>query len=347
MTFSCNAMRSPGLAGLYGPNGSRHASVKVGVLGSGMHGPAALLGCVVLLGACGDNLRGSPADDASTIDSVTDADGACGQWAVSPAPASNLRLFDPAPIGATRTLRVAFDVVLSACDELGAVRIVNAPLATQITITPFRVRQIAGTCQGTPRTVMRVAEVHVATAGTKTITLDATPAQTLTVTVGAGPNPACRTQRTTCLADCDCDEAVGERCLGVMQGTTPTTMCARPCELDRDCGGTRCADPNVPGALPFTCTSAPECDATRPCSAGFACMSGACTPSFTLNPTTRHACACDAECAAGMRCVDAAGDEPATCEAVCHSNGAWCDQGPHTCLGAVDADFSVCGWIGE
>jgi hypothetical protein len=200
-------------------------------------------------------------------------------------------------------------------------------------------------------TVTRVADIQLQDQGTTTITVRGA-ANSVSFTAAAAPVPACDATRTPCRADCDC--AADERCIGVMQGA-PTTVCARPCELDRDCNGTgKCTRDTAPGGPPFTCDSQPECDLTpNSCPDGFTCNAAACAPIFTLSQTTRHECSCDDDCDPGLRCVQPY-DTTASprCQAICPTDGSWC-EGPHVC-GELSFDVSglagtdaVCGWIGE
>jgi hypothetical protein len=304
-----------------------------------------LLGVLVLAGlaACGGG--GSPDQfDASPPDS----DPTCGEWTVAPAASTDLRAFDPAPIALGRTTRIAFDVALTACEDLAMVRVEVSVDDQEFTIDAQVLRQIGGTCSGTARTVTRVVDLVPPTSGAWNVVV--VGGDTLQLSVGSAPAVDCDPTRDPCATDCDC--AGGERCIGVTQGG-PTTVCARICEVDRDCDGTGRCTGDAPGGLPYTCDTQPECDAGTPCPDGFACTAGACAPTFTLSQTTRHECLCDADCDAGLRCVRPydAGD-PNRCQAMCPTDGSWC-EGPHVC-GALGFDVSglagtdaVCGWIGE
>ena len=307
----------------------------------------ALLLVVGLLG-CGD-------DGGATIDGPPpDSDPACGAWTVAPGLAQNLRLYDPAPIAWGRTVRVAYDAMLDRCEQPAMPGLTLEIGGAQATVTARVLRQVSGTCADAPRTVVRIAAFQPSSPGEWTVALENTT-ETITLTVGAEPNPACNQSRSPCEADCDCDTATGERCVGTTIGPAVTTACERPCEVDRDCGGTGRCTGDVPGGTPFVCDAQPECDATRACPTGFTCASGACTPTFELGGTTRHECLCDAECDAGLRCARPYDtSEPSRCQALCPTDGPWCaGPGAHVC-GDLDDDLSglsgtdaSCGFLGD
>lgn len=298
---------------------------------------------ILTLGACGGGGGTDPVDAMPP-----DSDPACGEWTVAPAVGLDVRLFDPATtIALGRTIRIAFEVELTACEDTGIVGISVTPEETTGMIEPYLLRQVGGTCTGTARTVTRVVDFQPPQAGAWMLTIQGVGSVSFTVT--AEPTPSCDATRSPCAADCDCDQSAGERCIGVNQGG-PTTVCARTCEVDHDCGGNRCTG-DAPGGTPYVCDAQPECGAGVPCPTGFACTTGTCTPTFTLSQTTRHECACDADCDPGLRCTRP--DDltlPNQCQALCPTDGPWC-EGPHVCdrsgQDTLDGAASVCGWIGD
>jgi hypothetical protein len=298
---------------------------------------------LVTFAACGGGGTADPVDAMPP-----DSDPTCGEWTVVPAIGLDVRLFDPATtIALGRTIRIAFDVELTACEETGIVGISPALEDTSGIITPYVLRQIGGTCTGTARTVTRIVDYQPPQPGPWTLSIQGVGSVSFTVT--AAPTPSCDSLRSPCVADCDCDESAGERCIGVNQGG-PTTVCARTCEVDHDCGGNRCTG-DAPGGTPYVCDAQPECGAGLACPTGFACTTGTCTPTFTLNVTSRHECACDADCETGLRCVRPYDlTMPNVCQAMCSTDGPWC-EGAHVC-GFVGQDTlsgtdSVCNFLGE
>ncbi len=163
--------------------------------------------------------------------------------------------------------------------------------------------------------------------------------------VGPGIRSPCTPGRDSCLQDCDCTGDA--RCLYAMSPSGPWGYCALPCEEDLDCRDPNavCAIEAVGGPL-SVCSSSPGPCGGVTCPAGYACDAGRCTPTFRLSATTRHACACDAECDPGLACV--VGASGSRCEVACPSGGAFC-EGLHAC-GSVDAlavSDAVCGFLGE
>ena len=307
------------------------------------------LASLLLIGvmACGD-------DGGAGIDAMPpDSDPACGGWTVVPAAGANLRLYDPSPVLLGRTVRVAFDVELGRCDEPAMTPVTIMIGTTEASIPVRLLRQVSGTCTGTARTLTRVVDFQPSSSGSWVARLENSSAM-VSFTVGAAPNPGCNVNRTPCQADCDCDESIGERCIGVTVGPAATTTCARPCELDRDCAGSGRCTGDVPGGTPFACDTQTECDGSNPCPTGFNCNAGACEPTFTLGTTTRHECACDRDCDPGLRCVRPYDTGPYRCQAMCPTDGPWCaGPGAHAC-GDMSLDVSglagtdaVCGFLGE
>lgn len=307
------------------------------------------LGLALVIAAC------SGGDEAVPIDAGPDAptdggDGclgcdapeACAPWRLVDATATGLALVDDSAPVAGRSFRLDLTYVTRGAD-LPAIPAVEVAGAT-VTV---RARMFEAPV-GQPPAVVRHAHVVLSLAP-GTYAIAAPGVAPLTVTVGAAPPHTCGAPGA-CVLDCDCDQRAGERCLSGVGLGGPFRACARSCDTDRDCGGAGRCD-TVPDDLPAICrTDAPECDATRPCPVGFTCTAGACAPDFTLDSGSRHACGCDADCEPGLRCVGTPG--AARCQAVCLSDGAWC-QGAHVCgpasadLGGLATSDSACGWLGE
>jgi hypothetical protein len=308
---------------------------------------------VVMVAACGGDDDGA-APDARVVDASSgapDAPAGCATWTLEERTITALTLLDPAPLHDHRTLRVQITVELGACEEIAMNATSFAFEAPDVSLTTRAWVPHGTGCAGEPRTVTRPVVLHLPYADTWTIrAAGVTP---LAVDVTAFPDEDCNPKRFPCEADCDCDVSSGERCLGYDAGgiVGPTTICARPCEVDRDCGGTSCAGV-VDDGISWACNDEPECGGSDPCPVGWTC-GAECTADFTLSQSTRGECACDADCAPGLRCVvpyDTA--QPNRCQAVCETDGFWC-QGPHVC-GALGQDLSglagtdsVCGWVGE
>jgi hypothetical protein len=303
------------------------------------------LAVIAVMTACGGN-PAAPDANHDQLDAVPpDSDPACGEWTVAMTTGTNLRLADR---GSThyalgRAVRLAYDLPLTACEQTSMGVVTYFGDDPQMpAVTPYVLRQVGGACTGTAGTVVDVVEYYPPTPGAYMALLTA-DSSVAAFTVDPEPTPGCDPTRTPCVTDCDCDTTAGERCIG----TATSTTCARTCELDRDCNGAgRCTDQHV-------CDDQPECDGTHACPDGFACTAGACTPTFTLSQTTRHECACDADCDPGLRCVRPMFTSgPSRCQAMCETAGPWC-QGPHVC-GSASSDISglattdsVCGWIGD
>lgn len=305
---------------------------------------------VLALAACGDDDGGSAPIDAPD-------DGASGdappqepvRWRLTDRPATSIvRFDDELPILAGRSTRVSVQHPRRTCDLLAMPDVAIDAQAHTVTITP-RVFVSIPDERCPDASIAR----HVTLAlGEGTWTVAGGTAPPLTLTVGPAPDRACGL--SPCSLDCDCDTAAGERCLGAVGLGGPFLGCARPCELDRDCGGTgACVDRDDGHFL--ACDPQPECTATFPCPSGFACSAaGACEPTFTLTAGTRHECSTDQDCDPGLRCVEAtvAGGGAHRCEALCKSGGAWC-QGAHVCgdaeddLGNLARTDSVCGFLGD
>lgn len=301
--------------------------------------PAAAL-CLSMV-ACGGGDDGVVADATSRID----ADPSCRAWELNDVGARSLSLLGTAPAVAGRTVRVAVEASGEIpCESLAMMSVVYTPEKELVAITPRVWREIDCVSEefNDPIRPVVLDALH---AGTWTIT--APGADDLVVEVAPAPG-ACDPGRDPCQLDCDCDVDAGERCLSYDSFVGPATMCARPCELDRDCNGTGC-DRMVTDGLGYACNSEPECG---PCPDGWTCAAGACAPDFTLGQGTRRACSCDADCEPGMRCTESSDGAERRCEATCATGGAWC-QGAHVC-GSIDDDLAglavtdaVCGWLGE
>ncbi|MEZ4404252.1 MAG: hypothetical protein R3B06_29790 [Kofleriaceae bacterium] len=298
--------------------------------------------------ACGGGGTAIDAGPDAVIDGADgcagcDAPPACARWTTAPAPARALSVVDdPGPFTEGRTFRVAVEYDAGA-RELAAMPTVERAAAT-VTITPRTFRPLLDSPGASER--RRLVVPLSLPAGTWQIRADGGAAP-LDLSVGPAPLRPCGVSGA-CELDCDC--AAGERCLAGVGLAGRFTACARPCEVDRDCGG-RGVCASLEDGLTDTCTlGTPECGPGAPCPAGFVCADGACAPSFTLTQTSRHFCACDSDCDPGLRCV--VGDSAGRCQAVCPTDGPWC-QGAHVC-GPAAADVSglattdsVCGFLGE
>jgi len=309
----------------------------------GMYGTtpavASLIAVLVAAAGCGG-------DDGTPVDAL-DAASTGSTWRLESRPISALYVYrDVAPLAAGRSLRVAFEHELTSCD-LWAMPAVT--YGAGVATIDARIFTREPPCTLTTR-VTRIVTLTL-TEGTWTVRGEApSPATPLTVAVGPAPARACGAAGE-CELDCDCDVGAGERCVGA-GGSGVTRICARPCELDRDCGGDRaCVDDDL-GAF-RACGGGVECDDNFPCATGFTCVAGACTPGFTLSIDTRHECGGDDDCQAPLRCVEAtAGLGPHRCEMACRTGGPWC-AGAHACdaagndaAGLATSD-SVCVFLGE
>ena len=281
--------------------------------------------------------------DAAGHDSVQ----ACVAWSLTARAATAIAVHDdPGPYNSARTVRIAIEYQRGDGEQAAMPGITRGP--GTITIEP-RVFAPSGPAGATGRA--RLIVPLVLSVGTWQVVAAAPSSVALTLTVGGPPPRPCGTTGA-CAMDCDCDQAAGERCLGGLGLGGGFTACARPCEVDRDCGGGAVCT-SIPDGLFDTCSDiTPECGPTVACPAGFACQVGACAPTFVLGQGTRHPCTCDGECAPGLRCVTGAATEVGRCEVACATGGPWC-QGAHVC-GPASADLSglastdsVCGWLGE
>ncbi len=288
------------------------------------------------------------ASDGGAADAKIDAPpGACAKWTLAPRPARTIALHDESvAANSARTFRVAIQYEAPSTDLTAMPTINREAGVVTIGVNTFSSDQPAGAAE-----VRRAIVPLKLPAGTwQIVARGAAPAPAISVTVRPAPARPCGVVGA-CGMDCDCDEARGERCLSATGLAGAFTQCARPCEVDRDCGGRgRCE--SVDDGLSEICSMQPECDVATPCPAGFVCQAGACQPTFVLNQASRGPCGCDDDCATGMRCVGASLAAPGSCQAVCPTGGPWC-QGPHFC-GTADQDASglattdsVCGWIGE
>lgn len=309
---------------------------------------------------CSGGGGGGPID-AAVVDGAVDAaidapacldcDGppACAPWLPTRRPARSLDLYDErAPITSARTFRVVIEYD-GREDDLPAMPDLVRGNGI-LTITPRVFAPLVPTGAG-PR-IRRLIVPLVLPTGTWRLVADApAPAPTLAVTVGPAPLRPCGLP-IGCAMDCDCNQQAGERCLSGTGFGGGFTACARPCELDRDCGG-RGSCQSIPDGLADTCQDGPpECSANAPCPTGFACQQGGCMPTFVLDGATRHPCTCDGDCAVGLRCLAASPAAPGRCQAECPTGGPWC-QGPHVCgtaaqdVSGLATTDSVCGWVGE
>jgi hypothetical protein len=290
---------------------------------------------------CGD--CDAPGPDASTT--------VCSALTYDTRAVKSVELFeDGGRINASRSFRVAIGYDATPCDQLAMPtwRVVPANHVVDIDANVFAPR---GVCPGLPIRRTRVITLRLDAGAWRLIGAGAATPPQLMVTVGPAPLVPCAPDGGGCLQDCDC--VGGEVCIGASGIGGPVLQCGRPCELDRDCGGGQCT--SITDGLQLACdASVAECGGPgQGCPDGFTCASGACAPDFVLSSTTRHECACDADCAEPFRCVEpSVPGRVARCEIPCPSGGGWC-QGPHAC-GPASADVSglaptdsLCGWAGE
>lgn len=315
-----------------------------------MRALAAPLALVALLAGC--DFYSGDGEGAGRDGGPPGRDGgaACAAWTLEPASARALEVMDEPPYETGRSTRIAVTGELAACQEraMPAVALDVATLTATIRLSAWR--QTEGDCGPAAGAITRPVVLQLPDPGSWTILADG--AEPLTVKVEAGAAGACGTGGE-CRRDCDCPS--GEVCLRGIGLGGPLSACVRPCELDRDCAGAGvCAD--IADGFVRTCVLGDECDPSgeHACPAGFSCDIDAdsCTPSFTLGQEARGACACDADCQPGLRCVRARPEEDGHCEATCPTGGPWC-AGAHVCGRAADdaaglaTTDSVCVWSGE
>ena len=283
----------------------------------------------IFLAAC--NAGGATLADASaTTDAGADAvPGSAGSWRLEQRLATSLAALGDTAINAGRPARVVVGVDLGPCDEIAMPRLDFA--TNQITIGLAAWVPIDGPCTSTARSIVRPVMFVPGPFSSGSWVIAATgTSDTVTVTIAPEPSD-CNPARSPCADDCDCP--MGERCLSNDAPGGPTTVCATSCEVDRDCQGGSCL---AAGSGPsWSCVATPtECDDGRPCRTGWSCAAGACLPDFTLAPTTRGPCVSDADCMAGLRCVQAADQVSSpSCQAVCETDGPWV-PGPSSVLHA-------------
>jgi hypothetical protein len=299
---------------------------------------AIVVGC--LLG-CGDGASRSRHDAAVEDGPAIDADPSCGQWRREPVQVTDVSSLEAVPIHPERSARVL--VTVQQCPgDLPATPELAFTLATESVQLTTRVWRHLPDCAA-PEPVQRPVTLKFPYPGSwKFVVADST---TRTIAVSAAPGGACNPGSGPCQRDCDCAEGV---CLSGTGFATEFTQCAVPCELDRDCGGDGTCVSAADG-LAFACTGgAPECSSPTDCPTGFACQSGTCEPTFTLNSTSRHDCTCDTDCDPGLRCAFHDGVATGRCEALCLTQSDGFCQGAHTCgAGSVEPARSVCSWVGE
>lgn len=307
---------------------------------------------VALLAACdfyvsddGDSAVG----DAGPTGPDARSGETCAGWHLATAEASGLAMMDQEPYEVGRTARVAVSTVLGPCDERAMPQVTIAEADSTITVE-LQVWRQDGECTNEME-ITRPVAFRFPAAGTWTIAADG--AEPISVKVDPEPGGQCGTGNE-CRRDCDCaGQAVCLRGAGL---GGDFNSCARPCELDRDCGGNgTCTD--VADGLSRVCSEGGECtqDSALPCPDGFSCDvdTDSCVPGFTLNEETRAPCSCDADCASPLRCVRGAPDElRGRCQITCPTGGPWC-EGSHVCGAAADdasglaGTDSVCIWLGE
>jgi hypothetical protein len=303
----------------------------------------ALLALLPLALGCGDDDCCSSQIDARDPDAVTtvDADPSCAQWRRVPVDITDVVSAEANAIHPERSARML--VTVEQCPgDLPAQPEYGFTLENEYVALRMSVWRRLADCTA-PTTTTRPVTIKFLYAGGWKFLLAGGGTRTITV-VGA-PNTQCITNTQQCDQDCDCTGA--DVCLSTYGFGGPFARCARPCELDRDCGGDgRCESPA--DELPFVCQPGTECASPTDCPTGFGCTAGTCEPTFQLNGSSRHACTCDAECDPGLRCTFHEGASTGRCEALCLTEtSAWC-EGPHVCgAGSVEPIPGVCAWVGE
>lgn len=233
----------------------------------------------------------------------------------------------PPRAGATERLEVQVQL-LGGCEELAGVQVMihpggatdfielkasawvpvdeacdpSAPVATTIVSIPGRE-------QGNPHVTVRDGEDgailwsynydrrYACTGGTDCSCGPGSPA-------GTGARGA------VCLTDCSCQWPLA--CVGFEGPAGPEWRCEAPCVTRASCGGARCSGrAELP---PRVCVSEPTCAAAGDCAAGFECQAGRCAD---VRPGGYGPCACDAQCAPGLRCLEFGGG--GYCEIPCSS----------------------------
>lgn len=303
---------------------------------------AVALATVVALGCGGGGGDGDPnAADASDVPRP-DADPNCAAWRLENAPLLSARLMETLPVHPERSARIEIEVAQCPNDDLAPPVVASSLEGEEMLVQP-RVWRTGNDCDESV-TVFRPVVVTFLYAAQWTITTESDP---LVVDVQAAPAVACGASSGNCQLDCDCT-GPREVCLSGSGFGGPYSACVQPCELDRDCLGTGRCRINVADIIEYVCELGPECDAVRPCPDDFDCQANMCVPTFELSSATRHACTCDAECDAPLRCAFQAGATEGRCEIVCPTESdGWC-QGPHTCgPGAVEPGDAVCSFVGE
>jgi hypothetical protein len=295
---------------------------------------------LVSLVGCGHNSGTTPPDAASDIASA-DADPSCLQWRLVSVPLTDVHSLEATPINPERSARFFVDV--SQCPgDLPARPTYGFTLENEYVALTMNVWRHLPDCT-TTETVQRPVTIRFLYAATWRFIL--TNGDTRNAVVAPAPGTACNTAASTCDQDCDCDSGV---CLSAEGFGGPIAHCARPCELDRDCGGDGTCGSAADDLTDVCQPGGLECTASKLCPEGFTCNTGRCEPTFTLGSATRHACTCDSECDTGMHCAFHSGSTTGSCEALCRTESSnWC-QGPHVCgAGSVEPDYGVCGWVGE
>jgi hypothetical protein len=323
--------------------------------------PRALL-VLALVAACGGE---QPVDDDDDVpvDATVDAtvidtpypDAFEGQFIwerVSFAAGSAPVSMDPVAVTTGRTTRVMISGTIEA-DEI-AMTVVTYDEVNRRAYAPIAgLRRFPPSLRGGAIQVSRPVLLRFPTTGTWTVYAGPdTAAPSLTIEVGAAPVRDCGTG-VGCELDCDCQLTnPGERCLGGYGIGGPFLACAKPCELDRDCGGDGTCDSADDGLDSVCYDTGAECSATAPCADGFVCNAGACVATFQLSSQNRIACDDGYDCTPPLRCIIDADGEGSRCEMACPTDGPWCD-GQHFC-GTLFQDVSglaqvdgVCGWVGD
>ena len=117
-----------------------------------------------------------------------------------------------------------------------------------------------------------------------------------------------------CASDCSCEKG-----LSCLASSDNHWQCELPCDTGTDCASQGYSCGQVPAGPAWVCVDQTGCRHDG-CPAGFACEGGGAAKCVDHRPpSTGKSCDCDAQCAAGQRCITGWRDTP-TCEITCASD---------------------------